>query len=1065
MTGTLLVSCLLASGNSLLLEALRAEGHGLDEVGLGGDRDFALAAESTAAAMRGGAKYIYQAVFLIDGWHGIADFLEQIDRPSALGNWSYQVLDTKLARHPRPEHALQLCFYSHALEQIQKIAPEIAYVVLGTRDRFPIRIANVSAYFRRLQDRFRNSVSARSSTAPYPSEHCQVCGFYSTCHERWEREDHLVRVAGIHHDQVNRLFTAGIKSLTALAQAQVDTRVPKIPVSTFEVLQQQAALQFGSQREKKIVYCKLPVENGRGFQALPHPSRGDLVLDLEGHPFFEPVRGLTFLFGVLKNDGDARYEPFWAHDRTGERRAFEAFIDFVHAHLTQHPDLHVYHFGAYEQSAIKQLMGQYATREAEVDDLLRRKIFVNLYTIFRQALRAGVASYSLKALEPLFEFRRAATVRSGMDAIVEYEHWRDSREQKYLDQIAAYNEEDCRATLALLKWLHKLRPAELVWPDLPQPREISEEATEALNARQRLREDLLKGVEPRNYRWLSGELLEYHRREARPGWWWYFERCGMIPEELLEDSESIGCPEPQQNASPTPHKKSLIHTLKFPPQDHKLAPGSAHDPITGKSAGEILKIDDTTGTLQLLRGPKLFGTALPKALIPEGPYRDSDQRTALFRLAESIFKEDARYPALEAVLKREPPRIQGFPAGGRVHTIDLDEMKCRALGLDSSYLFIQGPPGAGKTWAGARLIAHLLEHGKRVGVAAQSHKAIHNLLNEIEKFVCESSLSFRGLKKSSEDNHESVYEGEFIKSQAQLKQIIDAGDRVQLLAGTAWLFARHELDRSLDYLVIDEAGQVSLADALAMATSARNLIFLGDPLQLKQVSQGIHPQGTGSSILEHLLGESPTIPEDRGVFLERSYRMHPDVCSFISEIVYAGRLYSDNSAARRTTSLGTGIRFVPVEHEGNRTASDEEVLEIAKLISELSRGTFTNSDGSTRDLRGDDFMVVAPYNAQVCRLRAGLPADVRVGTVDKFQGQQAPIVFFSMATSSGEDVPRNLAFLFSRNRLNVAISRAQCLAYLVCSPRLLEARCNSIEEMELVNALCRLAEYAQAKAI
>jgi uncharacterized protein len=250
-----------------------------------------------------------------------------------------------------------------------------------------------------------------------------------------------------------------------------------------------------------------------------------------------------------------------------------------------------------------------------------------------------------------------------------------------------------------------------------------------------------------------------------------------------------------------------------------------------------------------------------------------------------------------------------------------------------------------------------------------------------------------------------------------------------------------------------------------MGTSARKLILLGDPLQLAQVSQGLHPPGSGASVLEHLLGEAPTIPEDRGIFLEKSYRMHPDVCAFISEIVYAGRLHSDDSAARRTTSFGTGIRFIPVEHEGNRAASDEEVAVIAKLIAELQQGMFTDSDGSTRRLRENDFMVVAPYNAQVRRLRAALPGGVRVGTVDKFQGQQAPIVFFSMATSSGEDVPRNLAFLFSRNRLNVAISRAQCLAYLVCSPRLLETRCKTIEEMELVNALCRLAEYAERQPV
>src|SRR6266850_975471 len=318
------------------LEALRAEGHGIAEVGLGGNRDFVAAAEATAAAMRARSKYIYQAVFLTDRWHGIADFLERIDRSSALGDWSYQVLDTKLARHPRPEHALQLCFYSHALEQIQKIAPEMAYVVLGTRDRFPIRIANVSAYFRRLQYHFREAMAARPQTAPYPCDHCLMCVYQSICEARWEREDHLVRIAGIRRDQVNRLVTAGLTTLTALAQARPDTRVPKIPAAAFQTLHDQAALQFETQRANKIAYLELPVEDGRGFAALPQRSPGDLILDLEGHPFFEPARGLTFLFGILTADEDKpRYQPFWAHDYAGERRAFENFIDFVHARLAR----------------------------------------------------------------------------------------------------------------------------------------------------------------------------------------------------------------------------------------------------------------------------------------------------------------------------------------------------------------------------------------------------------------------------------------------------------------------------------------------------------------------------------------------------------------------------------------------------------------------------------------------------------------------------------------------------------------------------------------------------------
>jgi superfamily I DNA and/or RNA helicase len=229
------------------------------------------------------------------------------------------------------------------------------------------------------------------------------------------------------------------------------------------------------------------------------------------------------------------------------------------------------------------------------------------------------------------------------------------------------------------------------------------------------------------------------------------------------------------------------------------------------------------------------------------------------------------------------------------------------------------------------------------------------------------------------------------------------------------------------------------------------------------VSQGAHPERTDASVLEHLLGDDATIPEDRGLFLEESYRMHPDVCAFISEIVYAGRLRSAPEAARRTTGFGTGIRYLPVEHEGNRGASEEEVARIAAEIKSMTGGSFTDKDGQSRPLGLDDFMVVTPYNAQVRRLRAGLPQGVRIGTVDKFQGQEAPVVFFSMATSSGEDVPRDAGFLFSRNRLNVAISRAQCLAVLVCSPRLLETRCHSIEDMMLVNALCRLVEYADRR--
>ncbi|MGH7346764.1 MAG: DEAD/DEAH box helicase, partial [Candidatus Rokuibacteriota bacterium] len=336
----------------------------------------------------------------------------------------------------------------------------------------------------------------------------------------------------------------------------------------------------------------------------------------------------------------------------------------------------------------------------------------------------------------------------------------------------------------------------------------------------------------------------------------------------------------------------------------------------------------------------------------------------------------------------------------------------------------------------------------------------------------EEGVPVRGLKKCSAGNAETEYgDGDWIANVEDTRELVDRARRVQLLAGTSWLFAHEDLDGGdlVDTLVIDEAGQVSLADALAMGTAARNLILLGDPSQLAQVSQGTHPEGVGASVLEHLLGPHQTVPREQGIFLDRTRRMHPGVCRFVSEIVYDGRLVGLPELANQSTASGTGLRFLAVDHTGNVAAAPEEADRVAREIGAMLGASWTNRDSETRALSQKDFMVVAPYNMQVRLLRrrleaAGLGA-VPVGTVDKFQGREAPVVFYSMATSSAEDVPRTLDFLFSRNRLNVAVSRAMCLACIVASPRLLESRARTIEQMRLINALCRFAEMADGRAI
>jgi len=1048
------------------LEQLHAGGREVVDIRLDERWDFDAAAAATLEAMRGGADVISQATFVSGSWRGRADFLLRTPVATKLGSWGYEALDAKLARAEKPTYVLQLCFYSDEIAAVQGTRPEHMHVYLGTGESRRLRYDDFSAYYRRVRRRFEDAMRSPTASEPWPVEHCRLCDFHGVCEERWRVDDSLVLVAGARREQVVRLRDAGLSTLTTLALTATRIEVPRIAPHSFETLRDQALLQLARRRTERLDWHPIDCDPGRGFELLPPPSSGDVIFDIEGDPFWEPARGLHFLFGLLLRQGEGwRYRPIWAHDRSGERAMFETLVDLVQERLASDPGMHVYHYGAYEDAALKQLMGTYATREEAVDNLLRRAVLVNLHTVVRQGLRAGVDSYSLKEVEALAGFKRQANVRAGIAAVLAYEKWRKSKDDALLASIAEYNAEDCRATLALRDWLVDHHPPDNTWAAVIPAKEDKREENDG--ERNALRQRLIDGEEPGSVRWFAGELLEYHRREARPGWWWFFKRLEeMTNEELLDDAEAISGLVPTGEG--VADKSSLVYTLRFPPQQHKLAPGKkVFDPATRDGAGTLEAIDDVAGTLELRRGPKLRDVPLPRALVPGGPYGTDAQRRALERLASSIAADGDRYRALRDILARSPPRIAGYMPGFEIQTTDLVEQRALTAGLDRSYLFIQGPPGTGKTWTGARLIVDLLRRGRRVGVSATSHKAIHNLLDEVERAAKAEGVTFGGLKKSGDDD-ESTYTSEHIRSAGDNDAFARAGPDVLLFAGTAWLFAHEKLDGTVDTLVIDEAGQVSLADALAMGTAARNVVLLGDPLQLAQVSQGTHPEGTGASVLEHLLGENPTIPPNMGLFLEHTRRMHPDVCRFVSEIVYDGRLRGIPELAKQTTAFGTGLRFLGVDHGGNTSASPEEAAAIVTEIASKVGSSWTSRDGKSAPLKQSDFMVVAPYNAQVRKLRDALRqagmAGVEVGTVDKFQGREAPVVFYSMATSSVEEVPRSLEFLFSRNRLNVAVSRAMCVACVVASPRLLESHARTIDQMRLINALCRFVEIAEEQA-
>ena len=370
------------------------------------------------------------------------------------------------------------------------------------------------------------------------------------------------------------------------------------------------------------------------------------------------------------------------------------------------------------------------------------------------------------------------------------------------------------------------------------------------------------------------------------------------------------------------------------------------------------------------------------------------------------------------------------------------------------------------------MICALVEQGKRVGVTATSHKVIRNLLDNIATMSATSGIATRLAQKVGESEEERNTGGAVteVEDNGEALRLLHDGT-ANVLGGTAWLWAREDFAHSVDVLFVDEAGQMSLANVLAVAQAAGNIVLLGDPQQLEQPKKGSHPDGVNVSALQHILGEHQTILADRGIFLPVTWRLAPSICEFTSEVFYERRLTSkpglDQQQLTGGPFTGSGLWVLEVDHDGNRNASDEEVEAVADLVAKLTApgARWIDEHGVAKQTTGDEILVVAPYNAQVSRLSDRLKdTGVKVGTVDKFQGQQAPVVIYSMATSRPEEAPRGLEFLYSLNRLNVATSRAQCAVILVASPHLFVPDCSTPRQMKLANALCRYRELAQVVA-
>ncbi len=1074
------------------LGRLRAEGRTVTDIAADGGTDDDKAAR-TLAAMRTGAEVIYQATLRDGTLLGHADFLRRVDGgQSTLGPWSYEVADTKLARSPKAKFLVQLSFYSHLLTLAQGLQPKRMHVVLGDQTERAYECADYMHYFQALLSRFLERVESLSAgTAaeiyPLPCAHCGLCRWAEHCEARRVADDHLCRVANITRVQWGKLEAQGVGTMAKLAALPASADIAGMRGDIFARLQSQAELQERAGRTGKREWLVLPLDpdERRGFYRMPKPDPGDIFFDMEGDPLEDG--GLEYLFGVwyLKR-GAWTFQAFWGHDRAGERVAFAGLMDFVTARRRKFPGAHVYHYGSYEESALKRLAGWHATREVEVDNLLREGVLVDLYKVVREGIRISESSYSIKSVEHFYRPAREGEVQSAGASMVYYERWRETQDPQLLQDIANYNRDDVQSTHQLRDWLLKLRPHEVPWNTSCAANGAQENGktvptTKAQQAEQRLvpyRRRLVDALPHDIDNWtasdhaaeLTYQLLDFHRRADKPGWWELYARMEMTEDELAEDPECLVGLQLDASHPPVLDGRSTVYTYVVPEQETKRKTG---DQCTRTDTGDgigALTLDEGKARATIRIGPSKDPLPDRLHLGPGGPIGSKAQVEALFRFADHKLAGDGRYPALEQFLLREPPRLKGWAVGQPIIAPGQDILAgslAVAQAMNLTCLYVQGPPGSGKTYTGARMIACVLAKGFRVGITSNSHKAINHLLAGVMGVLAEQGQNIHAVKKFAAGNLDSIFhtsDGPVVNLGTN-DDVFASG--AQLVAGTAYLFADAGADQQFDFLFVDEAGQVALANLIAAGTCARNIVLLGDQMQLSQPLQGVHPGRSGDSALDYLLEGASTIAPDGGVFLATTHRMHPKLCSFISDAVYDGRLMPEKGNESRALVLNdgahpclatAGIVHVPLEHQGCSQRSEAEAELVLAIMRSALQQRYTDGAGKKRRMSLDNVLVVAPYNVQVNLLKRVLPAGARVGTVDKFQGQEAELVVVSMTTSSEQDLPRHIEFLYSKNRLNVAVSRAKCLAIVIASPALTAIKCHTPEQMALVNTLCWMAD-------
>jgi predicted RecB family nuclease len=1025
--------------------------------------------EETLEAMEDGVEIIFQGHLRSNNFMGISDVLLKQEGKSNFGDYYYTVKDIKRSQVSKSKFIIQVCGYCDLLEQIQGVRPKKAYILLGNGEEEEFIVNDYYNYYLSIKNKFINfqkEFKEEDDLLPEIDDNHWYWEDYA--YDKLEELEDISLIANIEKSDIKDLRKNKINSLSDLSKTSfTDLKDISFNEETFYRLKKQAIIK----KENNRSYEVLPhdINNPKGLCNLMEYQKSDLYLDVQYTENFGK-EGFIFFYNVYYlKDNKWHHKTFDSFTVNNEEKTFKIAMSFVRDFIGKRGK--VYHFGSETYEHLLEVAAKYDTFLPFIETLYFSHKFVDLEKIVIQSMVLNTHKFTLENISQLIGFDyREVEKESSLFSVKNFGVIKSNIERAN-NFFQGLTLQKMKAFKHLHEWMLKIQAKEeieLVEYSYDNLLDEEEDDNEKLILQGKNTYDQKKyqsASEEEKVRTLILQLLKFHRHESKPSL--------IEKQELLSQQESTWKKHPRC-LSNLKFKKSheideAIRIYSYNVKDEtKIKVG---DQVTlyqnQKLKGEVvilspeneeIVIKFSKNKIDKVKKYKNISIMQDNFLPISGLERhlksmvniDEIDNLEFFGLNKCIYDFFMRkYPDINGLMKSKPlynPSKELIPQAINI----VNNMK-------ETCLIFQGPPGAGKTYTSSNIIIDLIRKGKRVGISSNSHKAINNVLIKLKEL--DNSLNIIKLNSNKEEDLEEVG----IPNPSN-KEWEKGKKYFQIVGGTVFKFAKSEMNNYFDYLFIDEAGQVSLANLMAMSSSCKNLVLIGDQMQLEQPIQAIHPGESGKSALEYYLKNHKTIPENYGFFLPETRRMNNELTQIISKYFYEDKLKAHESSHNREVIFNEdngiifrkkGLQFVSVNHKDNTQYSMEEVDKIKEIVDYLLEQKI-NIDGQVKDITMDDIIMVSPYNMQVSKLKKVFKKG-KIGSVDLFQGQEAPIVIISLASSSSGG--RGIDFLLNENRINVALSRGKALAIIVASEEILTSSVDKLEELKLLNLFSELIEY------